>query len=180
MDNYINIIKKWIQSYIIKLDLCPFAFYAFDKDKIFYRTELSIEADKQLQTFWNCITTLNNSKQYTSAILILPKGCEDFDHYLDLYDKANWLLDDTQMNEKYQLASFHPHYLFADEARDSVSHYTNRSPFPIIHILSVDEVSQAIHTHDNTEDIPINNIKTLESKGIQIIKEMLDKINSKK
>ncbi len=173
MDNYINTIRVWIQSYVIKLNLCPFASYAFDLDKIHYQSELSQNQTDQLSALWKCIEILNKSDQKTSGILIIPNGLEKLDDYLDLYDKANWLLEDTKLDQKYQLASFHPNYLFENEAPDDISHYTNRSPYPIIHILSVSEVAQAIESHGHTEDIPSNNIQMLKSIGLKKIKDII-------
>jgi len=173
LDQYINKIENWIQSYVIGLNLCPFASFAFNEQKIYYKTELSSDPTEQLKSFWKCIELLNKSEQKTSSILILPNGLDRFDDYLDLYDKSNWILEDSMLFETYQLASFHPQYLFENEAKDSLSHYTNRSPLPIIHILSVDEVSSAIKSHGHTEKIPFNNIKKLNSMGITQIKTHL-------
>ena len=100
MDNYINTIRVWIQSYVIKLNLCPFASYAFDLDKIHYQSELSQNQTDQLSALWKCIEILNKSDQKTSGILIIPNGLEKLDDYLDLYDKANWLLEDTKLDQK--------------------------------------------------------------------------------
>lgn len=157
------------------MNLCPFASYAFDKEKILYQTQLSSDHLKQLSSFWNCIESLNSDDYKTSAILIFPNGLDDFEDYLDVYDKANWLLEDTNSNEKYQLASFHPNYLFENEAPDAVSHYTNRSPYPLIHILSVNEVTQAVESHGDTESIPTNNIHMLSSMSLENLKNLTSK-----
>lgn len=166
--------KAWIQSFIIKLNLCPFAEYALNQNSIYFKVVSSSKHEDHLITFWDTIQFIQKSDQYNSAILILPYGLEKFDTYLDIYDKANWLLEDTRLDNNFQLASFHPNYLFDNENIASVSHYSNRSPYPIIHVLSVKEVTKAIATHGNTAQIPIDNINTLKALGLKGIKDLLN------
>ena len=76
-----------------------------------------------------------------------------------------------------QLASFHPDYQFAGEPEDAASHFSNRSPFPMIHLLREDMVSRALDTYSNPEQIPERNIQTLEDLGLERLQQMLTAID---
>ncbi|NNE15841.1 MAG: DUF1415 domain-containing protein [Saprospiraceae bacterium] len=173
MNNCIDQTKQWINRFVIGQNLCPFAAKALELDSIHFYSTNSLEELDILQSFWKVILDINQSDKFNSALYILEQACKDFDAYLNILDKANWLLEDTELNQKYQLASFHPDYIFKDKDKDDVSNYTNRSPYPIIHILSVDEVSKAVASHPNIDDIPIRNISHLESLGLEKIKFLL-------
>ena len=111
-------------------------------------------------------------------MLVLPEGLEDFDDYLGLLDDAQMLLEEMGLDGEIQLASFHPDYRFEGEPIDAVSHFTNRAPYPLIHLLRENMVTTALETYPNPERIPERNIQTLERLGLAGIKRLLNSIDS--
>ena len=97
--------------------------------------------------------------------MVIPNALSDFDDYLDVIDLAETLLSDAGLEGIIQLASFHPSYQFAEEPAESASHFSNRSPYPLIHFLREDMIARALGSFSNPETIPVKNISILESIG---------------
>lgn len=132
--------------------------------------------EDQLIAFWKEIEVLENAapEEISNTILIFHEGLDDFNEYLELYDMAEQLLIDQNKNGVFQLASFHPAYQFGNTHYNDVSNYTNRSPFPFIHILRIKEVEEAINNYPNIEDVPLRNIKTMKKLGVKGIEKILN------
>jgi uncharacterized protein len=98
--------------------------------------------------------------------LILPHRFSSFDEYLGLVELSDSLLADQEKEGIYQVASFHPAYIFDGSTEEDPSNYTNRSPYPMLHLLREESVSRAIDSFPGTEKIPQRNIKFARQKGI--------------
>ena len=106
------------------------------------------------------IDLLNESISQTTLI-VYPSQMPDFEHYLDFVELFELVLKEETIDNIYQLASFHPEYVFEGSDLDDPANKTNRSPFPMIHILRCSDVFRARQEHPNTEDIPTRNIQFL-------------------
>ncbi|HEY7775074.1 MAG TPA: DUF1415 domain-containing protein, partial [Kineobactrum sp.] len=104
-------------------------------------------------------------QKVATTLLAFTGGLADFDEFLDFLDLANELLIAAGLEGHIQLASFHPDYLFAGEAADAASHYSNRAPLPVIHLLREDMVERALADYPDPESIPVNNIARLSDIG---------------
>ena len=93
-----------------------------------------------------------------TVIVIYPTGLESFFDYLDFLETANELLIEEGYEGTYQLASFHPDYCFDEVKQDDPSNYTNRSPYPILHILREASLERVLQSYKEPESIPENNI----------------------
>jgi hypothetical protein len=98
---------------------------------------------------------------------MFSQGLEVFDDYLDLLDWFQQLLEQAELTEHVQLASFHPRYQFEGGAVDDLSHFTNRAPYPIIHLLRQSQMTRALAGFVDPENIYTNNIETLNKLGRQ-------------
>jgi hypothetical protein len=103
-------------------------------------------------------------------LIILPEHFDDFEQYLDMIDLCEQLLIMENLEGVFQVASFHPQYLFAGSDENDASNYTNRSPFPMIHILREDSLTSAIDKHVDVDAIPENNIKNARNAGLAFFK----------
>ena len=166
--------KKWVELFVIGHRLCPFAKRPFDKGQIRFQVCFEKKTEEQLMAFWGEIILLSKTpKEKTSnTVLILPNGLNDFEKYLDLYYLAENLLVEKNKNGEFQLASFHPGYQFENTDKNDVSNYTNRSPFPFIHILRVEEVADAIAHYPDIEKVPERNIEELKNMGKGELKKL--------
>lgn len=172
--------RSWIQKVVIDLNLCPFAAHVFNQDDIQYDV---IEHDDTKTILHHLIETfehLNNNKNIETSFIIFSNHYRNFNDYLTLLDLSNLLLDDLSYSGIYQLASFHPDYCFDDCSNQDASNFSNRSPYPMLHILREDSIEKALENYNNAEDIPDNNIERLEKIGFEKMQDTLQQIvNSK-
>lgn len=169
--------KKWIEQIVIDLNLCPFAKTVFDKDVIHYKIVESNSSDDHLIGLFDELKLLKKvgPKTMATSMVLFPSGVNDFESFLDLFAKAEFILEESKMDQTFQLAGFHPNYQFEGTQPEDIGNATNQSPYPMIHILRVNQVTKAINSYDDIESIPTNNIKTLEALG----KEKLDELKFK-
>jgi hypothetical protein len=111
-----------------------------------------------------------------TTLLVLPNALNDFEQYLSFIENAETLIDEIGLCGTIQLASFHPDYQFEGEPADSASHFSNRSPFPLIHFLREDMMERVLENFPNPEQIPQRNIETLEAMGREDVERILKNV----
>ncbi len=163
--------RRWISSIVIGLNLCPFARRVFEEDRIRYvvspaRDEAGLVAglSAELQ-----LLAARTDPEVETTLLILPHVLAGFLQYNDFLDTADGLLRDLDLVGTVQIASFHPDYQFADTTPDAVENYTNRSPFPMLHLLREESVTAVAGAEEELLTIPERNIATLKKLGIDAL-----------
>lgn len=174
--NVIQQTKRWIEDIVIGLNLCPFAAQPFNDNRIEYIVSDNNEIEKDLQELAICFSILDNRVSIETILLIFPQAYKNFDDYLEILYLANLLLEDLKLSGTYQLASFHPDYHFEGSAIDDASNFTNRSPFPMLHILRERSIERAIKSYNHIETVPRNNIKNLREIGFNVMQQTLKDI----
>ena len=164
--------KNWIKNIVIGLNFCPFAPKPFKDDLIFYKVDNSADLAPALEAFIFTCRFLEENPKMETALLILPKGFSDFQDYLHLTDLAEKLLKAQGFEGVYQVASFHPNYIFTGSDENDPANYTNRSPYPMLHLLREDLLEIAIDKHNNVDDIPNQSIAKAKSLGLEYFKKM--------
>lgn len=168
--------KNWVKEVVIGLDLCPFASQPFQKETIEYTVCSGDSTEQHLQQLADCFSLMDETNDIETSLLIYPDAYQKFDSYLDLLDFANQLLDDLNYTGTYQVASFHPDYLFEGSTEDDASNFSNRSPYPMLHLIREADLEKAIASYPDIEQVPEKNIKKLREIGYQEMREMLAKI----
>ena len=110
---------------------------------------------------------LDENLDTETSFIIFPSDFSIFTEYLAMMEDAEEFLADEGYEGIYQIASFHPLYIFAGAGDDDAANYTNRSIYPMIHILREDSVTEALKNFKNPERIPDNNIAFAEEKGLK-------------
>lgn len=172
-DTIIQQTNNWIQSFVIELQLCPFARREMEKKSIRFQVSQAIDIEAAFMAVVNEIDLLNTHPAIETTCLMFANFVQDFFDYLDFVDMIEAWLSEEKEPDTYQIATFHPDYCFADTAFDDVSNYTNRSPWPMLHILRQDSVEQAIAAYGDTEEIPAKNIRRLKDMGIEAVKKII-------
>lgn len=169
--------KKWVEIVVIGLNFCPFAKAPAMNGQIKYVVDDCIEHDGVLALagLKEEISYLQENSKIETTLLILPQ-LKDFYQYLDYLDLCNDYLEANEFEGIFQLASFHPDYVFEGSSADDPANYTNRSPFPVIHIIREESIDRAVKSYKKTELIPENNIKLCQEKGVEFMKGLLDSI----
>jgi hypothetical protein len=165
--------KKWLETVIVGLNFCPFAKKELINDTIYYYVSRQKKLKDALFEVIEQCNFLSNNPHLETSLLIYNEGFNDFNRYLDLVDYANELMSEQGFEGIFQLASFHPNYCFADTDYDDVANYTNRSPFPMLHILREESVERVLTSYKNPEIIPENNINLARQKGADFFESIL-------
>jgi len=160
--DYVGEVKQWIEKFVIGLDLCPFANKPFKAEKVDYKLVENWQQTEVLSILEQELIKLQTG-QHSTTVVIIPTTELEFRVYLALFADCEAMLTDLGLEEEFQLASFHPNYQFADADIDDQSNYSNRSPYPLIHILRAAEVEAAIASYGDTAAIYQRNIELLRS-----------------
>lgn len=166
--------KKWINEVVIGCNFCPFAAQVVKQQKVFYTVEPATSAAICLESFLNELTRLDEDDSIETSFLILPNAVPVFSDYLSLVSVAEELMKQKKYNGIYQLASFHPLYRFADSKTEDAADYTNRSVYPMLHLLRESSIDKALENYKNPEHIPERNINFAREKGIVYMRMLRD------
>jgi uncharacterized protein len=165
--------KKWIVDVVVGCNFCPFAAKEVKRGSIHYEVLQDAAPKNVLETTIKMFQQLDADDTIETSLLILPNVFEIFTSYLDMVEKAETLLEKEGYEGIYQIASFHPQYLFAGSTNIDPSNYTNRSPYPMLHFLREESVSRAVDIHPNIDDVPEQNIAFTQEKGLHYMQELL-------
>jgi len=157
--------KNWITDVVVGCNFCPFAGRELKLDTIRYVVEDALKPAPILQTFLDACKQMDEDRKIETTLIILTEAYKDFDKYLDLVDLSERLLEEEDYEGVYQVASFHPDYRFADAAPDDPANFTNRSIYPMLHLLREESIEFVLKTYKNPDDIPSNNIAFARQKG---------------
>ena len=159
--------RHWIETIVIGLNLCPFARRVFEGDKIRYTVSEAQDEVALLKDLERELRTLSDAPiaAIETTLLIHPNVLGDFLDYNDFLDPAERLIDDLGLTGIIQLASFHPDYQFADTNPDAAENYTNRSPYPMLHLLREESFDAITDDADELLEIPRRNVETLRALG---------------
>jgi hypothetical protein len=171
----ISATRQWIQSVVIGLNLCPFARKVFDAEKIRYAVTEATDSEALRSALAEELRRLiaTPRSEIETAILIHPHVLADFLDYNDFLAEADDLLDELDLTGVIQIASFHPAYQFAGTRSDDVENFTNRSPYPMLHLLREESVTEVASDPRMLDDIPQRNIATLRRLGRAGIAKLL-------
>ena len=160
---------------VIGLGLCPFAERVFKAETIRYVVSESTTTTALLIELSLELTTLAQTPRTSleTAFLIHPHVLSDFREYNDFLGMAETLVKEQGLKGKIQVVGFHPKYQFQNTTSESVENYTNRSPYPMIHLLREQSISEVAAKPDELLEIPRRNIKTLNQMGLAKILERL-------
>ncbi len=176
-DSIIASTKKWIIDVVVGCNFCPFAAKEIRRNSIHYEVLDNANLESTLFATIEAFHLLDTDETVETLLLVLPNAFETFTEYLDIVDKAEALLKKENYEGIYQIASFHPLYLFASSTNLDASNYTNRSPYPMLHFLREDSLSKAIDSYPNIDDVPDNNIAFANEKGLRYMQTLFN--NSK-
>ncbi|ANE54920.1 MULTISPECIES: DUF1415 domain-containing protein [Methylomonas] len=165
--------QAWLNSFVIAYNICPFAKREQQRNRIRYRVEHGNSIESCLNTLIDECIHLDTHPETETTLLILAEFFDDFDDYLDLLAIAEQLLIDQGYEGVYQLASFHPHYRFADSDETDPANYTNRSPYPMLHLLRESSIENALATYPDPAGIPQRNIELTRRLGMKKLEEIL-------
>ncbi|SSW62645.1 DUF1415 domain-containing protein [Achromobacter agilis] len=179
-DAYANVVaetRDWLTKAVIGLNLCPFAKAVQVKDQIRFAVSDATDAEGVLTDLQDELALLaqTDPEQIDTTLLILPDALDDFLEFNDFEDLSDRLLKRMRLVGELQVATFHPQFQFADTAPDDISNYTNRSPYPILHLLREDSIDRAVESFPDAAEIYEKNIDTMQRLGLEGWKKLMAK-----
>jgi len=172
--------KNWIRDVVIGCNFCPFAGKAFRSDSIHYQVQESNEPALVLERLIRECIRLDENESIETTLLIFSTPFKNFNAFLDMDDLANQVMKKEGYEGIYQLASFHPDYLFAGSKEIDAANYTNRSAYAMLHLLREDSIEKALVDFPHPEKIPDRNIAFCEEKGLEFMKGLREQCLGKR
>ena len=166
--------REWVSSVIVKYNFCPFARKEVENNCIHYIVSNANTIDDAVMDMLEKCIELDRERERETTLIMFDNGFSDFEDFLDLVDLANALLVAQGFEGKYQIANFHPDYVFADSDETDPANYTNRAPFPTLHLIREASMSEALENYDEPESIPEHNINLARRKGIDFWQQLLE------
>jgi hypothetical protein len=160
--------RAWLEKAVIGLDLCPFAKAVYTGGRIRYCVSAAADEDALLRDLAHELSALSSSPVHLceTTLLIHPRVLTDFADYNAFLDAADREIDSLGFRGEIQIASFHPGYQFAGTTPDDIGNFTNRSPFPMLHLLREASVERAVAAIPDAAAIFERNIETLRRLGL--------------
>lgn len=167
-DQIVALTRAWLEQAVIGLNLCPFAKAVHIKQQIRYRVTRG--------TDWNtlgehleeelALLAQSDADHIDTTLLIVPLALAQFDEYNDFLEWADRILERAGLEGVLQIASFHPKYQFAGTEPDDIENFSNRSPFPVLHLLRESSIDRAVAAYPEASAIYEKNIATLRKLGL--------------
>ncbi|WP_282276689.1 DUF1415 domain-containing protein [Stenotrophomonas sp. PS02297] len=160
--------RRWLEKAVIGLNLCPFAKAVYVKEQVRFVLSDATTPEALLEELAEELLFLRDTpaEQVDTTLIVHPQVLTDFLDYNDFLDNADAAVEALDLQGILQVASFHPHYQFAGAAPDDASNYTNRAPWPTLHLLREDSVERAVAAFPDPDVIVERNIATLDRLGV--------------
>ncbi|MGQ7936312.1 DUF1415 domain-containing protein [Paraburkholderia sp. D1E] len=174
-DAVIAATRHWLTEAVIGLNLCPFAKAVHVKGQIRYAVSDAVDREEVLIDLETEIQALiaANPEAVDTTLLILPQALGDFLDYNDCLFFTERMIKQLRLEGIIQIASFHPHYQFEGSEPDDIENYTNRAPYPILHLLRENSIERAVQAFPDAEDIYERNQETLRRIGLKGWNELM-------
>jgi hypothetical protein len=161
---------------VVGCNFCPFAAKEVKKGSIQYTVLDGASMKTTLEAVIKVMMQLDSDDTIETTLLIFPGSFVLFNDYLNMLDLAESLLEKEKYGGIYQIASFHPAYLFAGSNNEDPSNYTNRSPYPMLHFLRESSITKAVDSYPGIDEVPQRNIAFTKEKGLLYMQQlMMDK-----
>ena len=159
--------RRWLERAVIGLNLCPFAKAVYVKQQVRFVLSDASTPEALLEELAEELILLRDAdpEQVDTTLIVHPDVLIDFLDYNDFLDNADAAVEALDLQGVIQVASFHPDYQFGGTMPDDISNYTNRSPYPTLHLLREASIDRAVEAFPDADVIVERNVKTLDALG---------------
>ena len=176
----INATLNWVDDIVIKHNFCPFARYVRTPNQI-RCVVITGDAGEVIQSLYDELRHLEeNDSTATTLIALTHPAIADFEEYLDVLAISDSMLHDWGFSGIYQLASFHPDYVFEGSDMNDAENYTNRSPYPLLHLIREADITRYMKNEEDAEKIFSHNIEKAQALGCPYFQNALEAIKKDK
>jgi hypothetical protein len=158
-------VEQWLDEVVIGLDLCPFAARPRREKRVRIVVSHATDEEALLNDLQAELEHLSDTPvaELETTLLAIPDMLEDFADYNDFLDAVDLWVEQFGWEGDLQVASFHPQYQFADTEADDPGNLTNRSPWPLLHIIREESLEKAIEHYPDVDAIPERNIARMKA-----------------
>ncbi|THF63219.1 DUF1415 domain-containing protein [Pseudothauera rhizosphaerae] len=159
--------RRWLEDVVIGLNLCPFAHQPHQHGRIRITVTEAADEESLLEALQEEMSLLDAAEEteIETTLLVTPYMLDDFEQYNQFFDLVDVWLQEFGWEGDYQVASFHPDYRFADTDPDDPGNLTNRSPWPVFHLIRESSIDRALASHPDVDGIPARNIERVKALG---------------
>jgi hypothetical protein len=165
-------VSRWAEEIVIGWNLCPFAKREFVNDRVRFQVSQAETEEQLLVDLVDEFGRLDKDADVETTVLIHPKVLSDFHDYNDFLGLADDLLVELGREGIYQIASFHPQYQFAGTKPQDPENYTNKSPYPLLHLLREQSMAEAVESYPDVSRIPRDNIDLMNKHGREKLEQI--------
>ena len=173
-------VRTWLEEVVIGLKLCPFAAAPWKAGEIrIYVSDVTDPEDAVKAALDEALALIHpgdddddEGPRTRTTLVCFPNTLQDFETFLDVATTLEDILAQAGAEGHLLVATFHPDYLFDGEDEAALSHYTNRSPVPILHLLLESDVSDAVDSHPDIESVPADNVARLNALGVTALRDI--------
>ncbi len=168
--------RRWLECAVIGLNLCPFAKAVYVKQQVRFALSDAELPEDLLEELAEELLRLRDtpSDEIDTTLLVHPRVLTDFLDYNDFLDRVDALIEALDLDGELQVASFHPHYQFADSEADDPGNCTNRAPYPTLHLLREASLDKAVAAYPDADVIVERNLETMAKLGLDGFRELLE------
>lgn len=161
-------VTTWLEKAVIGLNLCPFAKSVYVRDQVRLVVSEATTTEELATALIDELSLLHaaDAAQTDTTLLIHPRILRDFADYNDFLGVADMIVEQMGLTGELQIASFHPAYQFEGTTKDDITNYTNRAPYPILHLLRESSLETALARYPDPDSIYRNNMATLRKLGL--------------
>lgn len=171
-EKVVEVTKGWVNDFVVGMNLCPFAKRELEANSVRFFVSKAETEEQLLVDLQAELDLLVADESVETTLLIHPAVLQSFYDYNQFLDYADSLLVKLDLEGVIQIASFHPDYQFADTGPDDVENYTNRSPYPMLHLIREESLERAVAHYPDPEQIPERNIVMMKQLGREKVQRL--------
>ncbi|WP_318427191.1 DUF1415 domain-containing protein [Photobacterium leiognathi] len=179
INNIEKAVEQWLNDVVIGLNLCPFAAKPQRNKQIKIFVSTDNNENDLLESIYLQLKELDETpvSELETTLVVAPYLFEEFDDYNQFLDLVEGLVVQLGKSGVYQIASFHPNYCFYGTEPDDAENLTNRSPYPVFHLIREDSMEKVLKHYPDPEAIPERNIECVENLTEEQIKTLFPYLN---
>lgn len=166
-------VRNWVTQLVVGQNLCPFAKRELVRDRVRFIVSDARDEESLLVDLERELALLKERDHIETTLLIIPYVLQDFFDFNQFVGRADLRVQQLKLKGVFQLAHFHPDYQFAGTDADDAENYTNRSPYPVLHLLREASLDEAVAQYPDVDAIPERNIERLERIGQEQLQRLL-------
>lgn len=168
-----RVTASWLEDIVIGLNLCPFARPEWEAGRVRVFVSDAKTESALAEALVKEMSHLLNHDKVETTLLVHPAVLTEFEEYNQFLDQVDYLVSELDLEGVLQVATFHPDYQFFGTEPDALDNFTNRSPYPMLHLLREDSLEAAIERHPDPQGIPKKNISRLNDIGLDSVQALL-------